>query len=60
MISAELEAKTAFWGFSVSALGLDLALLCLGYRPAAIAQIQFLAGEFPYATPVALNKTKKK
>ena len=40
--------------------GSDLALLWLWCRPAAIAPIQPLAWELPYATDVALKRQKKK
>ena len=40
--------------------GSDLALLCLWCRPAAIAQIQILAWELPYAMGTALKKDQKK
>ena len=39
---------------------LDLVLLCLWYRPAAIAPIQAPAQELPHATGVALKKDKRK
>ena len=38
---------------------LDLVLLCLWYRLAAVAPIQPLAREFLYATLVALKKKEK-
>ena len=38
--------------------GLDLALLWLWCRPAAVALIQHLAQELPYATGRALKKKK--
>ena len=41
-------------------LSLDLALLCLWHRPAAVAPIQPLAWERPYAMGVGLKKQKKK
>ena len=41
-------------------LGSDLALLWLWYRLAAVALIQPLAWEPPYATGAALKKKKKK
>ena len=37
-----------------------LALLCLWCRPAAVAPIQPLAWELPYATAEALKSKKKK
>ena len=40
--------------------GLDPALLLLWHRPAAIAQIQSLAWERPYASGAALKKSKNK
>ena len=40
--------------------GLDLALLCLWCRPAAIAPIPPLAWEPPYAMGVALKKKTKR
>ena len=40
--------------------GSDAALLWLWYRPAAIAPIQPLAWEPPYAVGTALKKTKKR
>ena len=40
--------------------GLDLALLWLWCRPAAVAQIRLLAWELPYAMDVALERPKKK
>ena len=41
--------------------GSDLALLCLWYRPAAVAPIQPLAWETPYASDATLKeKTKRK
>ena len=40
--------------------GLDLALLWLWHRLAAVALIQLLAWEPPYATNVALKSKKKK
>ena len=40
--------------------GLDLALLWLWYRPAAVAPIRPLAWEPPYAAGAALETTKKK
>ena len=40
--------------------GLDLALLCLWCRSAAITLIRPLAWELPYASGVALKKRKKK
>ena len=40
--------------------GLGLVLLWLWYRPAAIAPIQPLAWEPPYATGVALKSKKQK
>ena len=39
---------------------MDLALLWLWYRPAAVAPIRPLAWEPPYATSAALKKKKKK
>ena len=41
-------------------LGLDLAWLGLWCRPAAVAPIQPLAWEPPYATSIALKSKKKK
>ena len=41
-------------------LGLDPTLLWLWHRPAAVALIQPLAWEFPYATDKALKKRPKK
>ena len=41
-------------------LGSDLPLLWLWCRPAAIAPIQQLAWEFPYAIGVTLKRKKKK
>ena len=38
----------------------DLALLWLWYRPAAVAPIQPLAWELPYATGVAPKSKKQK
>ena len=38
--------------------GLDLALLQLWYRPAAVAPVLPLAWEFPYAASAALKKAK--
>ena len=40
--------------------GLDLALLWLWHRPAAVALIRPLAWELPYAGGVALKGKKKK
>ena len=40
--------------------GLDLALLCLWHRPAAVAPIKPLAWEPPYAMNAALKRKKKK
>ena len=40
--------------------GLDLALLWLWHRPAAVAPIQPLAWELPYATDAALKRKKQK
>ena len=40
--------------------GSDLALLWLWHRPAAVAPIQPLAWEPPYAVGAALKKTRKK
>ena len=40
--------------------GLDLALLWLWHRLAAVAPIQPLAWELPYALGAALKKDKKK
>ena len=40
--------------------GLDLALLWLWYRPAAIAPIQPLGWETPYASSTALKIKRKK
>ena len=40
--------------------GWDPTLLWLWHRPTAVAPIQPLAWEFPYATGVALKKKKKK
>ena len=40
--------------------GLDLTLLWLWCRPAAIAPIRLLAWEPPYAVGVALKRQKKK
>ena len=40
--------------------GLDPALLWLWRRPAAVALIEPLAWEPPYAVDAALEKTKKK
>ena len=40
--------------------GSDLALLCLWCRPAAIALIQPIAWDLPYAVGVALKSKKKK
>ena len=40
--------------------GLDLALLWLWHRLAAIAQIRPLAWELPYALGAALKRQKKK
>ena len=40
--------------------GLDLALLLLWCRPAAVASIRPLDWEPPYATGAALKKQKKK
>ena len=42
-----------------SRLGLDLGLLWLWYRPAAVALIHPLAWEPPYVTGAALKKQKK-
>ena len=39
--------------------GLDLALLCLWYRLAAVALIRHLDWEPPYAMGVALKRKKK-
>ena len=39
--------------------GLDLALLWLWHRPAAIAPIQPLSWEPPYAVDIALKRQKK-
>ena len=39
--------------------GLDLVLLWLWCRPVAVALIQLLAQELPYATDVAMKKKKK-
>ena len=39
--------------------GLDLTLLCLWYRPAAIALIRPLAWESPYEVGAALKRQKK-
>ena len=39
---------------------LDLALLCLWYRPAAAAPIQPLAWELQYAAGAALKRQKRK
>ena len=41
-------------------LGLDLVLLWLWHWPAAVAPIQPLAWELPYAAGVALKTKKKK
>ena len=41
-------------------MGLDPVLLWLWCRPAAVALIQSLAWECPYATDAALKKKKKK
>ena len=41
-------------------LGLDSALLWLLSRPAAVAQIQPLVWEIPYAAGAPLKKKKKK
>ena len=41
-------------------LSLDMALLWLWHRPVAIAPIQPLAWEPPYATGVVLKRPKKK
>ena len=41
-------------------LGLDLVLLWLWYRPAAVALIPSLAWELPYAAGVALKTKEKK
>ena len=38
----------------------DLVLLWLWHRPAAVARIQPLAWDLPYATGAALKKKKKK
>jgi len=40
--------------------GSDLVLLCLWYRPAAVAPIRPLALEYPYAAGVALKRQKQK
>ena len=40
--------------------GSDVALLWLRFRPAAVALIQPLAWEFPYAAGAALKKTKRR
>ena len=40
--------------------GLDLTLLCLWCRPAALAPIGLLAWDPPYAAGVALKSEKKK
>ena len=40
--------------------GLDLALLWLWYRPAAVALIRLLAWEPPYAAGMALKEKRKK
>ena len=40
--------------------GSDLELLWLWRRPAAVALIQPLAWELPYAAPAALKKKKQK
>ena len=40
--------------------GLDLLLLWLWYRPAAVAPIQPRAWKLPYAVGVALRSKKKK
>ena len=40
--------------------GLDAVLLWLWHRPAAVAPIQPLAWELPYAKSVALKSKKKK
>ena len=42
----------------VSRLGLDLVLLWLWYRPAAVALIRSLAWELPYATGAVLKSKK--
>ena len=39
--------------------GLDLALLWLWYRPAAIAPIRLLARDVPYAAGAAIKRGKK-
>ena len=40
--------------------GLDPELLWLWHRPAAVALIQSLARELPYATGVAIKRKRKK
>ena len=49
----------AQWVKDSASSGLDLALLWLWHRPAAIAPIRPLAWELLYATSVALKRQKK-
>ena len=66
-VSGLIPGLVVGWGSGVAVscgvdrkLGLDLALLRLWHRPAAIAPIGLLAWELPYAAGAALKRQKTK
>ena len=61
----EIASEGEVFGVSVVMLqkripGSDPALLRLWYKPAAVAPVQLLTWEFPFASVVALKRPKKK